>query len=144
MFVCFFLQNVRPYFLKVKFISFKHESCSQTLIIIFKGKITRIFIIYLFYEKNNPVLSYMDVSEPKWVNSILNIIGANSLRLGDLHNKMRYVCNTSFVPKTTSYFSNILRCHNLLFVHFDTSVYLLTEGHDSTSKLHAVYVPVHD
>ena len=42
----------------------------------------------------------MEVSEPKWVNPNLNIIGINSLRLGDLH-----------IAKTI--FSNIKKNMNL-------------------------------
>ena len=30
-------------------------------------------------------MEYLEVSEPRWVNPILNIIGVNSLRLGGLH-----------------------------------------------------------
>ena len=34
---------------------------------------------------------YMEASEPKWVNPVLNIIRVNSLRLGGLH----IICTTT-------------------------------------------------
>ena len=39
------------------------------------------------YRRSNSegMVDYSEYSEPKWVNSILNIIGVNSLRLGVLH-----------------------------------------------------------
>ena len=37
------------------------------------------------FKKNTERKSYMKASEPKWINSILNIYGGNSLRLEDLH-----------------------------------------------------------
>ena len=44
-------------------------------------------LFLLISSKLNLNLMYFDMeaSEPNWVNSILNIIGVNSLKLGGLH-----------------------------------------------------------
>ena len=43
------------------------------------------FILFIYDESFNSTKYYMEASEPKWVNSLLNIIRVNSLRLGGLH-----------------------------------------------------------
>ena len=40
----------------------------------------KIYYLLISFVKNT--IDYMEESEPKWVNPVLNIIGVNSLRLG--------------------------------------------------------------
>ena len=49
------------------------------------GYITKHTITYHLTCMARYYLFYMEASEPKWVNPVLNIIGVNSLRLGGLH-----------------------------------------------------------
>ena len=43
----------------------------------------------------------LEASKPKWVNPVLNIIGVNSLRLGDLHSS----CKVNIIRAWTIYWS---------------------------------------
>ena len=45
-------------------------------------------------------IPYMKASEPKWVNSITNITGGNSLRLGGLHINLNVKFLWLFIIKT--------------------------------------------
>ena len=56
----------------------------------FKKNIKRIYFEVKVSCNLNLVVIYLatknlEVSEPKWVNPVLNIIGVNTLRLGGLH-----------------------------------------------------------
>ena len=56
---------------------------------------------------------YMEDSEPKWVNHILNIIGVNSLRFGDLHTQFELL--TSYLAYTKAGFDGWLtNFHSIL------------------------------
>ena len=49
-------------------------------------------IFIVIYE-----LDYLEVSEPKWVNPILNNIGVNSLRFGGLHLPVWFISIQSYL-----------------------------------------------